>query len=259
MDFEQKYNKYKQKYLELKKMKAGLRFVPAGPMIGYPTVPIMPPQVRVTGPIPQPLIMSPVMSPMRPMYPMRSISPVMSPIMSPVRSISPISPFLPMPFPLMRPVRLIRITSSEDKNKDTEKSVPTRYRINLKITDESKKDEINKYIKKFNTITSKKSSISSFTSLELYSTTDEDHYNVILKKLKAISPLTVDFDKVKVDGNMIKVYFKNDEITKIIPKDIEILIPLFDGKNSSDATSEYESNKDNLNNDLKGTYKIEIK
>jgi hypothetical protein len=56
MEFQQKYLKYKEKYLELKKMKAGqYRYMPRGPMIGYPAVPYMSPQVRVTGPIPGPM------------------------------------------------------------------------------------------------------------------------------------------------------------------------------------------------------------
>jgi hypothetical protein len=56
MNYEKKYYKYKQKYLELKKMEAaGLIVVPNGPMIGVPAVPVMSPQVKVTGPIPGPL------------------------------------------------------------------------------------------------------------------------------------------------------------------------------------------------------------
>ena len=52
MNYEQKYLKYKEKYLELKKMKAGYRIMNPGPMIGYPAMPYMTPQVRVSGPIP---------------------------------------------------------------------------------------------------------------------------------------------------------------------------------------------------------------
>jgi hypothetical protein len=56
MNYEKKYYKYKQKYVELKKMEAaGLIVVPNGPMIGVPAIPVMSPQVRVTGPIPGPL------------------------------------------------------------------------------------------------------------------------------------------------------------------------------------------------------------
>jgi hypothetical protein len=56
MNYEKKYYKYKQKYLELKKMEAaGLIVVPNGPMIGVPAIPVMSPQVKVTGPIPGPL------------------------------------------------------------------------------------------------------------------------------------------------------------------------------------------------------------
>jgi len=85
MDYEKKYYKYKEKYLELKKMKASGYFIPRGPMIGYPAVPFVSPQVRVTGPIPQ-------------IYPG-------------VRAISPISPIFPPPF-ILGP-RLIRVTETE--------------------------------------------------------------------------------------------------------------------------------------------------
>jgi hypothetical protein len=249
MDFEQKYNKYKQKYLELKKMKAGLRFVPAGPMIGYPTVPIMPPQVRVTGPIPQPAVISPVISPvMSPVFPVRAISPV--------RSISPFSPFLPIPFPLIRPLRVIRFTSSDDKKTTS----PPRFRINLSINDTAQLKKINDTIDRFNATTSgKKSDVSHFTSLELYSTTDEENYDAILKKLKSISPITITFDKVEVDGDIIKAFFTNSTITGIIPKDIKIEIPLFNANNSTDASSILGSLKASINTSLSGNFNIEIK
>ena len=254
MDFEQKYNKYKQKYLELKKMKAGLRLIPAGPMIGYPTVPIMPPQVRVTGPIPQPAVISPIMSPlMSPVFPVRAISPV-SPVIS-VRSVSPISSFLPIPFPLVRPMRVIRFTSSDDKKT----TPPTRYRIYLSINDASQLKKINDVIDRFNSSTGKKSDVSHFTSLELYSTTDEDNYNAILKKLKAISPLTITFDKVEVDGDMVKAYFTNSTIIGYIPKDLKIEIPLFNANNSADATTVLEPIKSAVNASLTGSFNIEIK
>jgi len=243
MDFEQKYNKYKQKYLELKKMKAGLRLIPTGPMIGYPTVPIMPPQVRVTGPIPQPLVMSPV------------ISPVMSPVI-PVRSISPISSFLPIPFPLIRPMRVIRFTSSEEKKT----TPPTRYRINLSISDTAQLKKINDIIDKFNASTSgKKSDVYHFTGLELYSTTDEDNYNAILKKIKAISPLTITYDKVDVEGDIIKLFFKNSTISGYIPKDLKIEIPVFNANSSGDANTALSLYKSVIDLSLSGTFNIEIK
>ena len=238
-------------------MKAGLRLIPAGPMIGYPTVPIMPPQVRVTGPIPQPAVISPVISPiMSPIFPVRAISPVrsISPVIS-VRSVSPISSFLPIPFPLVRPMRVIRFTSSDDKKT----TPPTRYRIYLSINDASQLKKINDIIDNFNSFTGKKSDVSHFSSLELYSTTDEDNYNAILKKLKAITPMTITFDKVEVDGDMVKAFFTNSTIIGFIPKDLKIEIPLFNANNSVDASNALASRKSAISTSLSGSFNIEIK
>jgi len=219
MDFQQKYNKYKQKYLELKKMKAGLRLIPAGPMIGYPTVPIMPPQVRVTGPIPQPAVISPVMSPV---FPIRSVSPV--------RSISPFAPnpFLPIPFPLIRPYRVIRFTSSDDY-----KPTPTTYRIYLSINDAAQLKKINDTITWYNNQSPKKSETSLFSNIQLLNTIDKGDYDGILNKLKGVT--SINFDKVEVKDNIIRLLFKNPTIDAALPSPVEISIPLFNANNNADA------------------------
>jgi len=102
MDFEKKYYKYKEKYLELKKMKAAGYIIPRGPMIGYPAVPLMAPQVRVTGPIPQ-------------IYPG-------------VRAISPFRPILPPPF-IIGP-RLVRVTETESPKCPS----PASHKIYLSVS-----------------------------------------------------------------------------------------------------------------------------
>jgi hypothetical protein len=65
MSFEQKYLKYKEKYLELKKQSGGVLRFP-GPMIGYPAmpVPVMGPSYRVRGPVVGPSPFGPMLSPM---------------------------------------------------------------------------------------------------------------------------------------------------------------------------------------------------
>jgi len=53
MNFEQKYLKYKEKYLELKKQSGGVRVLSQGPMIGYPAaaMPMMGPSYSIRGPV----------------------------------------------------------------------------------------------------------------------------------------------------------------------------------------------------------------
>jgi hypothetical protein len=118
MDFEKKYYKYKEKYLELKKMKAAGYIYPRGPMIGYPAVPFMSPQVRVTGPIPQ-------------IYPG-------------VRAISPFRPILPSP--LLFGPRLVRVTETESPKCPS----PASHKIYLTVSlDELKKQIFDKIETKF--------------------------------------------------------------------------------------------------------------
>jgi hypothetical protein len=66
MSFEQKYLKYKEKYLELKKQSGGVRVLSPGPMIGYPamSVPIMGPSYSVRGPVVGPSPFGPMLAPM---------------------------------------------------------------------------------------------------------------------------------------------------------------------------------------------------
>jgi hypothetical protein len=103
MEFQQKYLKYKEKYLELKKMKAGyLRYYPRGPMIGYPAIPYVSPEVKVTGPIPGPMPL-------------------------PIR--------LPLPSPFIVGPRLIRVSESETKCQTCPKCTAVQtYKVYFKIS-----------------------------------------------------------------------------------------------------------------------------
>jgi hypothetical protein len=151
MNYEQKYLKYKEKYLELKKMKAGFRIMNPGPMIGYPAMPIMGPQIRVSGPIPGPI---------------------------PIGPIGPFGPRLaPMPGPFILGPRMIRVTESESPKTVTcpPSPAPVSYSINLVITEaEFRKNGIPNVAGGFTT--------------ELVNTIDNKYYTNLLKKV-SVAPV----------------------------------------------------------------------
>jgi len=179
MSFEQKYLKYKEKYLELKKQSGGVRVLSSGPMIGYPAaaMPIMGPSYSVRGPIVGP---------------------------SPFGSI-----LAPMPGPFIAGPRLVRVSS--------EPSCPTCATCPTCAVAPIRK--INLIIRQATLIAALTSAagvapvINEDFTVELLNTTDNVYYNEVMRRLNALVPVAAVGAAAPAAPYQIRIILRNNAAT----------------------------------------------
>jgi len=196
MSFEQKYLKYKEKYLELKKQSGGVRPLSSGPMIGYPAaaVPIMGPSYRVRGPVVGP---------------------------------SPFGPMLaPMPGPFIVGPRLVRVSPEPEHTCPTCSTCPTCTTCPTCAVAPIRR--INLIIRQATLIAALTSAagvapvINEDFTVELLNTTDNVYYNAVMGRLNALVPVAAVGAAAPAAPYQIRIILRNNAATT--PNTIKIEI-----------------------------------